>query len=134
MPCFTLFTSLIKYDKALETAALMGVISPLTERIKALASNSASYAWPPLLSLSRNAILSVLVQIKVGQVKIVDVDGKETVCGQQKMMPSSSKARSVYSIPQVQLHVHKDIFWVRMALFADMVRLLLPKPPVSFLT
>lgn len=112
----------------------MGVISPLTERVMALASYPASYAWPPLLSLSRSAILSVLVQIKVGQVKIVDVDGKETVCGQQKMMPGPSKARSVYSIPQVQLHVHKDIFWVRMALFADMVCLLLPKALALFLT
>lgn len=98
----------------------MGITSPITDRIRALAGYTAPYAWGPLLSVSRTAILSLITRIKVGQLTIVDVDGQTTVFGQQKLTPSGAE-RSVYSIPQVELRVHKDMFWVRLALFADMV-------------
>lgn len=98
----------------------MGIASPITDRAWALANYSASYAYPPLVSLSRAAVQSLFQQIRIGQLKIVDTDGTTTVCGQQKLKADSQAERSVYSLPVAQLTVHKDLFWVRMLLFADM--------------
>ena len=99
----------------------MGVASQLTERLQALAGYSASYAYPPLLSLSRAAVQAVFHKIALGQLKVVDTDGTTTICGQQKLRQGSGSEQTVYSLPVTELRVHKDIFWVRMLLFADMV-------------
>ncbi|KAG9536153.1 cyclopropane-fatty-acyl-phospholipid synthase, partial [Aureobasidium melanogenum] len=37
-----------------------------------------------------------------------------------KQVVNGSSEKSVYSLPNVVLTVHKDVFWVRMLLFADM--------------
>lgn len=99
----------------------MGIASPITDRLWALANYSASYAYPPLVTVSRSAISSLFQQIKVGQLKIVDFDGTTTVCGQQKLKADASTESSVYSLPVVELKVNKELFWVRLLLFADMV-------------
>jgi len=72
--------------------------------------------------VSRTAIGSLFQQIKVGQLKLIDVDGTTTICGQQKLRPDANAERSVYSLPVVELKVNKELFWVRLLLFADMVR------------
>ncbi|GAB7343201.1 hypothetical protein MBLNU457_1268t1 [Dothideomycetes sp. NU457] len=98
----------------------MGLASPITDRLWALANYSASYAYPPLVTVSRSAIGSLFQQIKVGQLKLIDADGTTTICGQQKLRPDATAERSVYSIPVVELKVNKELFWVRLLLFADM--------------
>lgn len=100
--------------------ALMGITSPLVEVARAVVGYTAPYAYGPLLGVSKSSILSLITRIKIGQLKIVDVDGQTTVCGQQKLTPSEAE-RTIYSIPQVELKVHKEMFWIRLALFADMV-------------
>ena len=105
----------------------MGIAGPVTDRVWALANYSASYAYPPLVSLSRAAVQSLFQQIRVGQLKIIDQDGTVTICGQQKLRPDSQADRSVYSLPVTELNVHKDLFWVRLLLFADMVRVVYKK-------
>lgn len=97
----------------------MGIITPLFERANALASYAGSYAWPPLLSLSRTAILALLRNIQIGTLIIVDVDGTVTRCGGQQAVDLDTE-KTVYNIPNVELRVHNDLFWVRLALFADM--------------
>lgn len=81
-------------------------------RVAPLFQYAGSKAWGPLLSFSRSAILSVLQNITDGRLNVVDVDGKETLCGTQSSDPDALEASIV---------VHKDLFWVRLLLFADMV-------------
>ncbi|KAK5005524.1 hypothetical protein LTR28_007609, partial [Elasticomyces elasticus] len=102
----------------------MGLASPLVERFNALAYTAGSYAWEPLVSLSRSAILSLLSKVESGSLVITDPDGQQTVCGKKKMVNGETGGgRSVYSIPHTGLQVHKETFWVRLLLFADMVGL-----------
>jgi cyclopropane-fatty-acyl-phospholipid synthase len=88
--------------------------------LQALSGYVASYGWGPLLSVSRSAVLSLLSRIQVGHLKVVDADGKESTYGQKQVVNGKAE-KSVYSLPNVELTVHKDVFWVRMLLFADMV-------------
>lgn len=86
-------------------------------RANGLRQYVSNIGWEPLVGFSRNTILSVLKQIRNGSLKITDVDGSETICG----VVSSQK-----NALKTALEVHKDTFWVRMLLFADMVSYMLP--------
>ena len=98
----------------------MGITTPLVERATALASYAGSYALPPLLSLSRSAITSLLRNIQVGSLKITDTDGSVTICGSARRADTEDGGKSVYSIPHAELKVLDDMFWIRLLLFADM--------------
>jgi len=74
---------------------------------------AGSVTWGPLVQLSRSAILSTLSKITVGQLKVIEADGHTTICGE---LGANIKG------PSTELRVHKETFWVRMLLFADMVR------------
>lgn len=97
----------------------MGVLSPLTDSANALASYAGSYAVPPLLSVSRSAILSLLKNIQVGSLTIHDTDGSVTICGSPRRVDSQDE-KNVYSTAHTELRVLNDLFWVRLLLFADM--------------
>ena len=88
--------------------------------LQALSGYVASYGWGPLLSVSRSTVLSLLSRIQIGHLSVADVDGKVSAYGHKKTANGESE-KSVYSLPNVELTVHKDVFWVRMLLFADMV-------------
>jgi len=88
--------------------------------LQALSGYVASYGWGPLLSVSRSTVLSLLSRIQIGHLRVVDADGKDSTYG-QKQVVNGKLEKSVYSLPDVELTVHKDVFWVRMLLFADMV-------------
>lgn len=65
------------------------------------------------MSLCRNGTLSQLQGIRLGKLAIYEI--------------SSSKASTVFGteredLPVAVLNVHDEKFWVRLALFADMVR------------
>ncbi|RMY78793.1 hypothetical protein D0863_00417 [Hortaea werneckii] len=99
----------------------MTLLSPLTDRATALATYAGSYAWPPLLSFSRAAILNLLKQIQVGSLQITDTDGTLTVCGSPRRASTATETeKSVYTTPHAELRVLNDLFWVRLAIFADM--------------
>ena len=55
----------------------------LVARAAGLYKYAGSLAWPPLLSFSRSTILSILDGIKIGSLKVIDVDGRETRCGSE---------------------------------------------------
>lgn len=97
----------------------MGITTPLVERATALASYAGSYAWPPVLSLSRSGILALLKNVQVGSLTITDIDGSVTICGSTRRLEGNEE-KTVYSIPHVELRVLNDMFWIRLALFADM--------------
>lgn len=73
-----------------------------------LRSFTGSIAWGPLVNLSRSLILSTLSGIRVGKLTIHERDGTQTICGGLEG-------------PITALHIRKDVFWLRLALFADMV-------------
>ena len=98
----------------------MGLFSPLTDSATALATYAGSYAWPPILSLSRAAILNLLKQVQVGSLQITDTDGTLTICGSPRRASVEDSEKSVYTIPHAELRVLNDLFWVRLAVFADM--------------
>ncbi|KAK5117380.1 hypothetical protein LTR62_005998 [Meristemomyces frigidus] len=97
----------------------MNLTAPVTTRLAALANYAGAYAWPPLLSVSRGAILSLLRQIQIGSLRITDTDGSLTVCGSPKRADGNDE-KSVYAVPHAELRVLSDLFWVRLLVFADM--------------
>lgn len=90
--------------------------SLITSALDTVRAQVGSVAWGPLVILSRKAALSLLQQIEVGRLLVQEDNGSETACGKK----SASKA-----VPATELRVHRETFWVRLALFADMVSLAL---------
>ena len=97
----------------------MGLATPLVERFNALTSYASSFAYPPLVAVSRGAILAILKNIQIGSLQVTDADGTYTICGSPRRSDSKEE-RSVYSIAHAELRVLNDLFWVRALLFADM--------------
>jgi hypothetical protein len=85
----------------------------VTATLDSLRSYAGSVAWGPLVRTSRAAILSMLQGIEVGQLTIREKDGSETICGK------SYEGREPW--PVTRLNVLREAFWLRLALFADMV-------------
>jgi cyclopropane-fatty-acyl-phospholipid synthase len=91
----------------------MPIFNPLAGITTSVLSTITSQTWGPLLNLCKNGTLSELQDIKIG--KLVVFEG------------GSSKASHVFGsdkegVPVAFLDVHNEKFWVRLALFADMVR------------
>ncbi|KAK3065927.1 hypothetical protein LTR53_017879, partial [Teratosphaeriaceae sp. CCFEE 6253] len=97
----------------------MSLSGLIPKRAWALADYAGSLAFPPLLSVSRGAILNLLKQIQIGSLQIVDTDGSLTVCGSPQRAESDSE-KSVHSVPHAEFRVLNDLFWVRLLVFADM--------------
>ena len=90
--------------------------SLLSSALDTLRGYAGSTAWGPLVRLSRTAILSLLNGIEVGCLIIKERDGTETRCG-------GGKGSHVCATPpRTELRVQREAFWLRLALFADMVR------------
>jgi cyclopropane-fatty-acyl-phospholipid synthase len=94
----------------------MTILSPITGPAATLWNALAVQAWAPLVSICRNGTLAQLGGIKLGRLVLHE--------------KSSSKAPTVFGAestgcPEAVLHVHDERFWVRLALFADMVCLTL---------
>ena len=73
-----------------------------------------AFAWGPAVSVSRNMVLALLSRIQRGRLIILENDGTTTICGQTSSDPVE---------PNVHLRVVREAFWLRLALFADMVRI-----------
>ena len=71
------------------------------------------------MKLSRNTVLGLLGRIEVGQLVVIDSDGTVTLCGKQDGKNET---------PRTELKVLKEAFWVRVLLFADMVRRAISTP------
>jgi cyclopropane-fatty-acyl-phospholipid synthase len=81
----------------------------MVSRFHALRSYTSSLAWNPLVQFSRSTCLSILSRIQIGLLEIIDNDGEAYILGGNDS-----------SNPKITLRVHKDTFWVRLLLFADM--------------
>ena len=89
----------------------MAITSLVTSAFDTLRGLAGSVGWGPLVQLSRTTILSLLQQVEKGQLVVKEQDGTETVCGRL----------SVGQISCTELRIRRETFWVRLALFADMV-------------
>lgn len=85
----------------------------LSPSFDALRTYLGSWAWGPFVNLSRNAVLGILQRINEGQLIVTDIDGSITVCG----VDLEGK-----DAPKTSIKILKEAFWVRVLLFADMVR------------
>jgi hypothetical protein len=83
----------------------------ISSRFVAMREAAGGLAWSPLVATARSLCLGILRQTTVGSLEISDCDGQLHLCGE------GEDGRG----PKVHLTVHKDTFWVRLALFADMV-------------
>lgn len=93
--------------------------SLLTSALDRVRNYAGAVAWGPLVQTSRSVILSLLSQIEQGRLTIIERDGTSTICG-------DAETENVQ--PATELRVVRDSFWVRLALFADMVRPVAPIP------
>lgn len=91
----------------------MSIFNPLAGVATSVLSAITSQTWGPLVSLCKNGTLSQLQSIKLG--KLVMFEG-----GREKA--SAVFGSDKEGVPVAFLDVHSEKFWVRLALFADMVR------------
>lgn len=88
----------------------MSVLAPITGPLNALRSYAGSYAWPPIANTTRHLCIGLLKGIRIGRLEIIDADGRTEVCG----------TAVTADWPNTTIVVRKDVFWLRLALFADM--------------
>ena len=85
----------------------------LSRPFDALKTYVGSFTWAPFVQLSRSTILGLFQRVEVGQLVVTECDGSATICG------GTGETKDG---PIVQVKVLKEAFWVRLLLFADMVR------------
>lgn len=90
----------------------MSIFNPING-VATILSTITSQFWGPLVTLCKNGTLSQLHEIKLG--KLVLFEG-----GREKA--SAVFGSDKEGVPVAFLDVHNEKFWVRLALFADMVR------------
>jgi cyclopropane-fatty-acyl-phospholipid synthase len=91
----------------------MTILSPIAGPAATLWNVFTSQTWGPLVSVCRNGTLAQLQGINLGRLVLYE--------------NGSSKAPTVFGVQstgnlEAVLNVHDEVFWVRLALFADMVR------------
>ena len=89
-------------------------ISILPRSLAALALRAHSLAVPPIINFARSTVLDVLKRVELGRLLVTDFNGKTTVCGRYIATEHE---------PTTELRILKEVFWIRVLLFADMVRL-----------
>lgn len=72
-----------------------------------------SATWGPLVKFSRGLVLGLLQRVEIGQLVVTDCNGAVYACGQ---------APAKGNWPKTEVKVLRETFWVRVLLFADMVR------------
>ena len=98
------------------TQSLGNSVSALTDLVR---TTAGSLSWGPMLNISRTATCAILSRVEHGRLVITDTDDTVLRFGDTQADPQG---------PKVELKVHREAFWVRLFLFADMVR-----PPASSL-
>lgn len=98
----------------------MAVYNAVTGAVSSVLSPVTSQAWGPLVSLCKNGTLAQLQNLKHGRLVVLE--------------RGSSKASVAFGsdkegLPIAFLDVHDEKFWVRLALFADMVGIFMRSGP-----
>lgn len=89
----------------------------VSSALDTLRGYAGSTAWAPLVRVSRTAVVSLFQRIEFGCLLITDERGAQMRCGRDAGMGS----HVCTTPPRAELKVRREAFWVRLALFADMV-------------
>jgi cyclopropane-fatty-acyl-phospholipid synthase len=96
----------------------------LSQSLDGLRSNLGSLTWNPTLRVAKSSILSILSQIQIGTLLLVDEsDQTNYVFGQKDVKALETIARSrnrIDNVPLAKIVVKHAEFWMRLFLFADM--------------
>jgi len=100
---------------------------PLSRGTELVRGALGGLSWGPALAIAKPAIESVLSQIEVGTLLLVDeTAGTRHMYGQSlggaklDSLPNGVGERRATTIPRVEVVVKRDAFWMRLFLFADM--------------
>ncbi|CZR57390.1 related to cyclopropane synthase [Phialocephala subalpina] len=88
----------------------------------ALKETLLAWTWPPAVNLARKAVLGIFSGLEAGSLLIIDeASGVKHAVGQSSFDEDGNKAnaKSVYTVPNVEIVVKRDSFWLRLFLFAD---------------
>ncbi|KAF7560239.1 hypothetical protein G7046_g3901 [Stylonectria norvegica] len=103
------------------------ISKPISRGAEVVRESIGSLTWDPALALAKPAIQSVLSQIEIGTLLIVDEPGEKRYVYGQKLSAKaeshndeSGLPRRVDATPRVEIVVKHDAFWMRLFLFADM--------------
>jgi cyclopropane-fatty-acyl-phospholipid synthase len=111
------------------SAYLPGLIKkPIAHGTDLLREALGSVSWSPALSLSKAAVTSLFARTEHGTLTVIDeTTGKTEAYGQRIARESNKitngidcKPKHGSSIGKAELLVRKELFWVRLFLFADM--------------
>ena len=99
----------------------------MAQLVKDLVNHAASYTWTPIVAGSRRAVLTLFSRITVGQLVVTDATTNvTTVFGALEPRRENDEDLKGIAKPaeglRAELRVQSDVFWVRLLLFADMVR------------
>jgi hypothetical protein len=89
----------------------------VSSALDTLRGYTGSTAWAPLVRISRAAVLSLFHRIEFGCLLLTDESGEQTRCGRDAGLGS----HVCTTPPRTELKIKREAFWVRLALFADMV-------------
>lgn len=81
-----------------------------------------SWVWAPAVSLARTAVLGIFSGVEVGRLVITDeASGVRHIFGQAVFHKEgdAAGAKVVKIIPNVEILVKDESFWLRLLLFAD---------------
>ncbi|KAF2459179.1 cyclopropane-fatty-acyl-phospholipid synthase [Lineolata rhizophorae] len=90
----------------------MSFPAPLSARLSHLRNYVGSLAWDSAVQVCRYAVLTLLRNIEIGRLEL----DEEVAAEEAGDRDSNSRG----SMPKTSLRIHKDAFWLRVALFADM--------------
>ena len=95
--------------------------APLTA-LNSIKETLLGWIWPPAVSLARRTVLGIFSGLEAGSLLIIDeVSGAKHSFGKNPFDEEGLKgnAKSVYTVPNVEIFVKRDFFWLRLFLFAD---------------
>jgi cyclopropane-fatty-acyl-phospholipid synthase len=104
------------------------ITGPLARGADLVKSTVGSVSWGPALSVSKAAVTSLFSRIEKGTLVIEDRTTGQTKTYGRKLSRDHSKltngvkayAKKNGGVGTVEVVVHKEAFWVRLFLFADM--------------
>lgn len=94
-----------------------------TSALGTLKESAVGWAWGPAVSLARTAVLRIFSNLQGGSLRIIDeVSGEKHSLGRKVVESNGTrhKIKNVHTMPNVEIVVKRDTFWLRLFLFSDL--------------
>lgn len=97
------------------------MVAVVVSGLETLKETFLDWSWPPAVSITRNAVLRTFSALEVGSILIIDQpSGIEHAFGKSSSKDKEADVRNSNTIPNVEIVVKRDSFWLRLFLYADM--------------